>query len=205
MARTLGGFAVGDEVTFGRGQGQQTKGTVVRLGRTKLKVRQDEARGVKRDYPVGSVWTVPPSLCTKLGEGGAVPATPTLSLSVGQTVEFQGYSWDARCVTAVKGVVTKASRGSYEVYGEGRFSNQAPADVKAIAKRDDATLVRECSSVYGGLSPENLTCDGELSRTQVRARAARLKRALKALFKEAGREITESETWRAYESQRKTG
>jgi len=47
----------------------------------------------------------------------------------------------------------------------------------------------------GRLSPENLSCDGELSRGQVKARYAAIMKEWKALEKEAGRTVTEDETW----------
>ena len=45
------------------------------------------------------------------------------------------------------------------------------------------------------LSPENLTCDGELPRYAVRAKLARLNAEWAALEKLAGRKVTESEVW----------
>jgi hypothetical protein len=59
-------FKVGDKVVFGRTYGEKTEGTVVKVNRMKLKVRQDESRGMFRAYPVGTVWGVPPSLCSKV-------------------------------------------------------------------------------------------------------------------------------------------
>ena len=66
-------FQVGDKVIFGRGNGEQTLGTVVKVNRVKLKVRQDESRGTMKSYPVGTIWTVPPSLLRK-ANGTAAPA-----------------------------------------------------------------------------------------------------------------------------------
>lgn len=50
---------VGDSVLFGRGKGEKTRGTVMKVNRTKAKVRQDEARGLQKSHKVGTVWTVP--------------------------------------------------------------------------------------------------------------------------------------------------
>jgi hypothetical protein len=52
-------FRVGQKVVFGRERGEQTRGTIVKINRLKLKVRQDEPRGTR---PIGTVWGVPPSL-----------------------------------------------------------------------------------------------------------------------------------------------
>lgn len=49
--------------------------------------------------------------------------------------------------------------------------------------------------IYNQLSPENLTCDGELSPKAVRRRYALLKRELQTLFKVLGREVSESEAY----------
>ena len=45
------------------------------------------------------------------------------------------------------------------------------------------------------LSPENLTCDGELSNAQVRIRYRQLMKEWNALEREVGRTVTEEETW----------
>ena len=43
--------------------------------------------------------------------------------------------------------------------------------------------------------PENLSCDGELSRTQVSKRLAQINREWKALEVQAGRKVTSNEIW----------
>lgn len=55
-------FKVGDRVFFGRHNGEKTRGTIIKVNRVKCKVRQDESRGTTRNYPIGTIWTVPPSL-----------------------------------------------------------------------------------------------------------------------------------------------
>jgi hypothetical protein len=49
--------------------------------------------------------------------------------------------------------------------------------------------------IYNQLSPENLTCDGELSKKAVRRRYQILKRELQTLFKVLGREVSEDEAY----------
>jgi hypothetical protein len=49
----------GQRVLFGRSHGEKTLGEVVKVNRTRASVKQLEARGVYRDYPVGTVWQVP--------------------------------------------------------------------------------------------------------------------------------------------------
>ncbi len=49
------------------------------------------------------------------------------------------------------------------------------------------------SGVYSGLSPENLSCDGEIPRYHVRQRRAELESKLRYLFRALGREVDELE------------
>jgi hypothetical protein len=59
-----------------------------------------------------------------------------------------------------------------KIFGSRQLSLQNAVDRQAIADSIDADL-----------SPENLTCDGELSRTQVQARYKALTKAAKELQK----------------------
>jgi len=139
-------FKIGDKVTFGRPNGEQTAGTVVKVNPAKLKVRQDEERGTLRVRPEGTIWTVPPSLC--------------------------------RLVSA------------------GEFNTTPAAPVAPKAKRSDSVILADIVGCYGDLSPESLTCDGELSRTQVNIKRARLNARLGLLFAEIGRKVSEDEAYR---------
>lgn len=58
-----------------------------------------------------------------------------------------------------------------------------------------ASVMNEVAEIYNGLSPENLTCDGELSDFQVRGKQRMLRKRLQDIFEEVGREITESEAF----------
>lgn len=122
-------------------------------------------------------------------------ATDSLTLKIGQTVEYTGYSWVAQGQTALQGVVTKCGQGAYEVYGEGRTQVLQYTAIKPVAKRDFAKVKDVIGGVYSSLSPESLTCDGERHSSEVATVRAQLHRALKALFIEAGREVTESESY----------
>jgi hypothetical protein len=66
-------------------------------------------------------------------------------------------------------------------------------------KRAEDEILCEIGNVYAGFSPENLSCDGELSRTAMARRAVVLRRRLAALFAELGRRVTEEETYPALE------
>lgn len=67
-------------------------------------------------------------------------------------------------------------------------------------KRSEEVIVREISNCWCGLSPENLSCDGEASAAYVRKMTKTLTTKLKALFKELGREIDEIEAYELEES-----
>lgn len=55
-------FKVGDKVRFGRTFGEKTVGTVVKVNKKSIKIRQDEVRGMRRERPAGTIWRVAPSL-----------------------------------------------------------------------------------------------------------------------------------------------
>lgn len=58
--------------------------------------------------------------------------------------------------------------------------------------------------VYADLSPENLTCDGELSRAQVVKKQKGLLKTLVALEESLGRKVPEEEAYEWYEKKEKT-
>lgn len=62
-------------------------------------------------------------------------------------------------------------------------------------KRTDAEIIRDLQDVDNQLSPENLTCDGELSGPALRKRHAALKKREAALLKELGRTPTTQELY----------
>lgn len=59
----------------------------------------------------------------------------------------------------------------------------------------DNLILEALLSVYSGLSPENLTADGELGRTQVQRRYAELQRQRRGLILALGREVDEAEVY----------
>lgn len=69
---------IGDKVWFGRAQGEKTLGEVLKVNPKSIKVRQLDTRGSIRDYPVGTVWRVGPSLVTPC-EGSETPAPVMLT------------------------------------------------------------------------------------------------------------------------------
>jgi len=90
-------FQVGEQVRFGRGNGEQTLGEIVKVNPKKLKVKQLEGRGTMKSHAVGTIWTVPPSLCTKMNGAKAPVGTPLIHIppftsrptfAAGDRVEF---------------------------------------------------------------------------------------------------------------------
>ncbi len=133
-------YKTGEKVFFGRTHGEKTLGEVVRVNRVNLKVRQLESRGTFTNYPVGTLWTVPASFCSKADGSVSVPEP-----------------------------------------------KQA---------RPEAEIIRDIRNLYSRLSPENLSCDGELPMSQVRRRAAAFRRQLQACFNELGRQVSEDEAYK---------
>ena len=65
----------------------------------------------------------------------------------------------------------------------------------AKPKRPEAVILKALQDVECALSPENLTCDGELPQSQVRAKARQLHQQRAALVAELGREPTDRELY----------
>jgi hypothetical protein len=141
-------WKIGMKVMFGRTNGQKTLGEIVKVNPKKLKVKQLEQRGVQKSHRVGSIWTVPRSLCT-----------PVNDMMVGE-----------------KGV--------------GKTFTPKPA-----TSRSDAEIIAELQGIECGLSPENLSCDGEASRAHIMRTYRRLNRRKAECIKELGREPSFDELW----------
>lgn len=61
--------------------------------------------------------------------------------------------------------------------------------------RSEAEIIRDLRWVDSALSPENLHCDGEISRSAARAKERKLNAQRRALVKELGREPTMREIY----------
>ena len=57
--------------------------------------------------------------------------------------------------------------------------------------RSEKAIMNDIVDTYCALSPENLTCDGELPIKEVNKKHAALQTKLRKLFKELGREVSE--------------
>jgi len=91
----MSGFRIDDVVTFGRPNGEQTLGQIVKINRKTLLVQTLEGRGRGGRTKVGAKWRVAPSLC-QLEERGGKAVTDALRAEVGATYSIRSpYSKDA--------------------------------------------------------------------------------------------------------------
>lgn len=144
---------VNDKIIFGRPNGEKTTATIVKINKSKLKVRTEEARG---KYPVGTIWIAPPELCTTLD-----------GKSISLESEF------------------KAPEPS--VMPDGWWIQRNRHEIEALG------------NIYCELSPENLCCDGEASRSYIREKSTLLHKKLKAMFVVLERELDEGTTYKCLE------
>lgn len=113
---------VGMEVTFGRANGEQTKGVVLKCNPKKAKIRSSEARGV---HIAGAIWNVPYSMLRADGvpaSAGPYPNGLTITgvrYLTAQEMQTEGWDGDT-CVAVVlsDGSIIYASQ-DYEGNGAG--------------------------------------------------------------------------------------
>jgi hypothetical protein len=79
-------------------------------------------------------------------------------------------------------------------------------DKSAHLPTTEEEIFKAFDSLSGELSPENLSCDGECSQSEVARRRANIKAAWRALEKRLGRKVSESEIeakqWARYQASR---
>jgi len=203
----MSNLKVGQKVVFGRTNGERTVGTVLKVNGKSVKVRQDEARGGK---PVGTEWRVHPTLVYPLDGAAAVaPApTPTVTVSPGWNVGDRA-TFTSKSGRVVTGTVTRVNTKTVtlERCDDGSRGYRVPpsmlrpaatvaAPAPATPRRAEDAVMRDILNAYAALSPENLTCDGELRGRAVATRRAAVNRRLADLQTELGRRVSEDEAWR---------
>ena len=196
-------FNIGDEVIFGRLNGEQTRGRVVKVNAKSIGVEQMEARGQSRVRTAGAKWRVARSLVRHAN--GAAPAV----VSVASTTTFRvgdRVSWDHGSRT-LTGTVVRVNRKTISTHADGapasRYWRISPRLLRAAsgaapapkAKRLDALIIQDLIRIEGSLSPENLHWDGERSASQARAAERRLLSQQRALHAELGRQPAHTELW----------
>lgn len=88
---TIQDCRVGMKVFFGRPNGQKTLGEIVKIGRTKCKVRSLETRGYRETS--GEIWNVPVTLMTP--EDNGRPAQITRRTTVEELPDYSGLSYES--------------------------------------------------------------------------------------------------------------
>ena len=154
----------GMTIIFGKPKGAKTLGKIVRCNPQKAKVLTMEARGT-RDTAGGQEWGVPYSLIIR-------EATPE-EIEAGHAIE-----------TNADRVRQPATRGT---------SSKNPDEPMkyTMFEAENTCIMQAIVSCYIGLSPENLSCDGEASATHVRQRGGELRRKLDLLQQALGRPVSE--------------
>lgn len=113
----LAGIKVGSQVVFGRPNGEQTKGEVIKINRKSVKVRQTEVRfGNGRTRSVGAVWNVHPNLLRL--EGGSTPTPRTQTPQTSNTRTFkrgEKVSFRSRTGEILEGFVKSVNRKTVSV------------------------------------------------------------------------------------------
>jgi hypothetical protein len=61
--------------------------------------------------------------------------------------------------------------------------------------RTQEEIIKDLRDVECRLSPENLHCDGEISRAQANQKCIKLEKQQRELLKELGRKPTDAELW----------
>ena len=158
-------FYKGQIIVFGRTCGEQTLAKVIRVNQRTLSVVTLEERGASARKGAGRKWRVGPSLCRAATEA---------------EIERSGAS-------------QASARSARRDKAKRRAAMRRP--IAPSRRRSEDEILHDLRRVECNLSPENLTCDGELPQYQVRRRAAKLNRERRALVAELGREPTDAEIW----------
>lgn len=132
--------------------------------------------------------------------GGASSATPTATYKVGDLVEVstKGRGSEKRAPIACIVLGETGSTVDVVTVGGGSLNYWPTSCVKPRSGNlTHAEAKATFASIYSQLSPENLTCDGELPLHKINLRRRDLNKALAALKVAFGRELSESEAYAA--------
>ena len=62
-----------------------------------------------------------------------------------------------------------------------------------MTRRHEYFIREDLIRCYSQLAPDNLTCNGRLNKSQIRAKQSKINKELKFLFKEYGRVVLQDE------------
>lgn len=122
-------FRVGDPVQFGRPNGEQTEGRVVRVNAASITIEQTEQRGSRRVREAGTKWRVHPSLVRLISNESTAPAAPKAKRS------------EADLLAALRRI--EASLSPENLYCDGERSRAEARKVAARLKAERKALVAE--------------------------------------------------------------
>lgn len=159
---------LGLPVIFGRENGQKTRGFIVKLNNKTAKVRTRESRGRRSES--GTDWSVGYSL---------IQPDPHDS----EIVDFEQRRRRRR---------RRNSRPAQNNFNEPSIETRVAAIVYCPFNYIENHAMEGVVACYSALSPENLTCDGELSRSQWVPKSRKLNKQLKGFFEVIGHQIDES-------------
>ncbi len=181
----------GEKVYFGRSHGEKTLGEIVKDNTKTYKIRQLEARGSYKNYPVGSLWNVAKSLVTPATD---LPLEATKKATISRLASelSDKQEWERAHNGTPYPKASFAQRAFHDIKTQLGIPSEAPKPA-----RPEATVLADIRSIYAQLSPENLSCDGELSRSAQLTRSRHLNSKLRELFREIGRTVSESEAYGA--------
>lgn len=153
-------------VEFGRENGQHTKGVVIKMNPKKAKIRTIESRGVGRGSQAGSLWMV--------GYGAIVAAQDATTEA---TIVMQSF--------------VQPNNPAVKAFAQAKSMADQPIPYSRFTHADNLIL-EAIYCTHAELSPENLTCDGELPMHAVNAKRSKLNARLTHLYKAFGREVGEA-------------
>jgi hypothetical protein len=126
---------VGLEVLFGRNQGEQTKGKVIKMNPTKAKIQTLEDRGNGRGSAAGAVWSVPYSMMMTYG-GTATPIPPEPK----EPLTFNPFSRDNLLLEALVQVYSDLSPENLACDGEASMTHIRKARAEGERKLRGLTI-----------------------------------------------------------------
>jgi len=141
-------LVVGQKVMFGRPNGEKTEGIITKINGKSVKVKQTEARG---GHPVGTLWTVGPSLVTPIS-GGTAPTTPATKPTVPAPADNRLWNLHAPRFSLpidLVGKTFKAKGTEYQITGINPSRPKFPVD--CIRTRDNREFKFTAQGVIDGL------------------------------------------------------
>lgn len=156
---------VGMVVEFGRENGERTKGVIFKMNPKNAKIRSLESRGAGRGSQSGSIWVAPYSLIVAVQDATTDAA-----------IAMQSFA--------------QPNNPAVKAFAQAKSVADQPVPYNPFTYVDNLVL-EAIYATHMELSPENLSCDGELPAYAVNAKRSKLNARLTYLYKAFGREVGE--------------